>query len=949
MKIINLLFALLLLSFSVAQFPQRQNYVVTDSSRVDVPAINRAAEKLARDGIEPLLMLISAPIGDSYADVDAYLQGAMQHYDLATFQGMVDEGLLVLIGTSPLRREGDERPVYLRYGAKVAQKLDAMRRGTGRTQAEYLRENVLVPALREGDYTKAFTNTLQETGTILSSAPAAAPTNRSAEAATSQASGGGLPRWLILAIFGGIFFFVVGAIRNHPQEKRNEKAAKKRNAPAMPSQQGELQKLKSELSTLLIDLSGKGEMVDGHDAYLPHDPEQQTDFVLVQSLAALDRPEMVENLRARYGRMRDQLEQVEQQFSQVSNDEPASKNPAQMKLYTSRYQKMLEQARETETFTKELASTWEELNNEVEGVRQRVQQAESALESLEERYRRMLAPKPNKVSTFAELEGLLAHAKQLLAKDRPLQSVPELDAFENLLEERSQDLKDYPLLVQRLPKRLEQMDTALAAAKLRISEGAESFDKVDDFAESSWRDIRGNGSSAEQHLRDAHAQVSSAKYAHSAKDFLQASDDLRDAQEALGKVDANISAIETRLRDLQQARANAHALLRENRRDYAVLEHRAKADNVEDAVREVVLQVNTQLEYSEELADSYRPDWTEVLQQAQAVDKLMDEADKALAEARDKQATLQRRMQSEREEARIALDRISHYVRVHPELNEDEVERLSEQAELSFVQAEGLEHEVERAISLYDQAEQDAKRAYQSAEALQQRLVKLQRDMQQQLEQASRKWQEASRLVQGNRAARHLRSNLESLERSLPVESEWRRAGTQGLVSYLEHMRRLNHELDTLLRQARQLNSRSGANLPTGLPRHNRPSPRVQIPIPTGGGMGGTARAGHTGSVLGGVLGGVLNEVIRDAMQPSPANRRNSSSAPRSRQPRSPQPRRQSHRRNNTITMSNLPSRPNRPIQIGTASARRNASDGGGVSKGGWKPSSSGGVSKGGW
>jgi hypothetical protein len=190
---------------------------------------------------------------------------------------------------------------------------------------------------------------------------------------------------------------------------------------------------------------------------------------------------------------------------------------------------------------------------------------------------------------------------------------------------------------ERLP-RVEQAGEQLAT---QITAGRQTFDQVDEFAESTWSDIRGNGSEAEAAAARARAlwQRATQRNSMDAQDFLGAKEDLDAAEEQLTYARSLIDTITQRLKDLETARDAARQEIAAAQADiekgWSYIH--SNDPDIGKVPEEALTKATAQLEQATVELTQARPNWLMIVKQAQEANRLADEA---LAEARGEVETM---------------------------------------------------------------------------------------------------------------------------------------------------------------------------------------------------------------------------------------------------------------------------------------------------------------------
>jgi hypothetical protein len=204
-------------------------------------------------------------------------------------------------------------------------------------------------------------------------------------------------------------------------------------------------------------------------------------------------------------------------------------------------------------------------------------------------------------------------------------------------------------------QRLSDLESRAQGMDAAIERGATAFDQVDDFAESTWNDIRGNGSSAEAaaHKGRQHLLAARQRNTMERQQFEQASAALDAAERAFDRALSLVQAIEQRLSELQEARDTAHDELRAAAADIAqgrefVRKHDPDIGKVPERTLD---EAQEALEQAQAQAAKPQPDWLELVRSAQRANALADEA---LAQARSEVETANKLRQSVRRAAQTA-------------------------------------------------------------------------------------------------------------------------------------------------------------------------------------------------------------------------------------------------------------------------------------------------------
>lgn len=288
-----------------------------------------------------------------------------------------------------------------------------------------------------------------------------------------------------------------------------------------------------------------------------------------------------------------------------------------------------------------------------------------------------------------------------------------------------------------LAERIAQAAAGLQAGEEAAGRAADLFERIDDFAEANWADIRGNGSEAEESL-DAAAELLGRTVGAPPDAFGQDAAagcmaSLERVFDELVRAQALVEAIGERLANLEQAKAESARQLATVEQDIAAARAwiaQADVDPDVDAAPAAALdRAAGVLAEARAAMAGPTPDWLAILRQIQAADQA---ADAALALARDQHEQLaarRRQVASARQAAEAAGDRMERFLEAHRgDVGAAAIERADQAREAlrAAREAEGRAEQLEdraRAAALqqaggaFDRAANEAAAAYDQAAA----------------------------------------------------------------------------------------------------------------------------------------------------------------------------------------------------------------------------------------
>lgn len=314
--------------------------------------------------------------------------------------------------------------------------------------------------------------------------------------------------------------------------------------------------------------------------------------------------------------------------------------------------------------------------------------------------------------------------------------------------------------------RLAEIEQRGLAAATQIAEGRRVFDIVDEFAESTWSDIRGNGSEAQTAADRAHEHWEQAgrRNTMEVQEFHQAKADLDAAAQELDYVSTLVEAILQRLRDLEQARDTARAILAEAERSIAVGWEFVRG-NDPDIGKEPEAKLRAaqeQLGAAQTEAAQPKPDWLRLVDSAQAADKLADEALVGARSEAEAMAKLRAQAVQTQQLATAEVKKIVSFVGVHGDdispANKRAIDGVQASVQRAYEllrSAESLEESrrraaLEQAYAAYKELQQQSAQVYQAAYADFQRLEQLRSELNSELSRARGALAEAEQLVQAS-------------------------------------------------------------------------------------------------------------------------------------------------------------------------------------------------------
>ncbi len=398
-------------------------------------------------------------------------------------------------------------------------------------------------------------------------------------------------------------------------------------------------------------------------------------------------------------------------------------------------------------------------------------------------------------AALAASETALGAAADALQTSGPAAAEAHLNEAQELLERGIALGSGAPALRAENERRLAEIEARGRQAADLIAEGRRTFDIVDEFAESTWNDIRGNGSEAQAAADRAqrHWELARRGNTMEEQDFVAARENLDAASQELDYVAQLIDAIITRLRDLEAARDSARGLLEEAERSLIAGREfvRANDPDVGKAPEALLDRSAELLAIAKAEVGKPKPDWLKLAAAATEADRLADEALAGARSEAEAMAHLRHQVEKLRPLVSGEVSKVAKFVNVRgadikpATLREVKalVQRF-EQAQALDQRAAEVEEEARRkalegALAAYAALQSEAQQVYATAYADAQLLEKLRKELNRELADARSALEDAEELlkVAGGRAPRQARQSL-TIARSnfdkirLPISGE---------------------------------------------------------------------------------------------------------------------------------------------------------------------------------
>jgi len=356
------------------------------------------------------------------------------------------------------------------------------------------------------------------------------------------------------------------------------------------------------------------------------------------------------------------------------------------------------------------------------------------------------------MASFNTAEGLLRQAAAALPVVGPEGVASLLDQADKAREMGVLRGGGLPARYRANLERIENVKAAGEALAAFIDEGWRVFDIVDEFAESSWSDIRGNGSEAERAADEAQELWERAAERNSMErqEFIEASADLDAAEERIAYARALIEAIIKRLKDLEAARDAARDEIAAAEAD--IMQGRAFiAANDPDVGREpekLLARAESALAQARAEIGQERPDWLQIVRLAHEANHLADEALRGARSEVEAMNRLREQLKRMQQVATAEVQKIVQFVSVHPRDipvgAKDKINGLQINLQAAYAAAQSVDQKEEEAraaalrdaIERYTALEQQAASIYEEIRSHFQRLEAMRQRVRDEAERA---------------------------------------------------------------------------------------------------------------------------------------------------------------------------------------------------------------------
>ncbi|NJM08649.1 hypothetical protein HC891_24365, partial [Candidatus Gracilibacteria bacterium] len=363
--------------------------------------------------------------------------------------------------------------------------------------------------------------------------------------------------------------------------------------------------------------------------------------------------------------------------------------------------------------------------------------------------------------------------------------------------------RDLPQLVRQNDERIAALGPLGEELKAYIAQGRVAFDAVDEYAESTWSDIRGNGSEAQAAAERAyeHWQQAQQQNTMDEQEFPAAKGNLDAAENETAYARQLIDTIVQRLHDLETARSTARAEIEAAQSDIARgwAFVRANDADVGRVPEQKLQQAEQAFAAAQAEMQQGKPNWLTVVEQAQAANALADEALVGARSEAEIIEKLRKQVANVQQLATAEVKKIVSFVGLHEAdikpPSRQQIQLVQKQTQEAFgliQQSEASEDErrraaLEKAFAAYQALQKLASQVYAQAYADFQELEQLRTTVNSELARTRSAIESAeqmltmnrSMLPRSSRAEQRLRATRRSFDQiTLPIVGEERLRAT---------------------------------------------------------------------------------------------------------------------------------------------------------------------------
>ncbi len=385
------------------------------------------------------------------------------------------------------------------------------------------------------------------------------------------------------------------------------------------------------------------------------------------------------------------------------------------------YIKIAGDLREAQDHVADVEKRIAEAQRSMEEHSAKVAQVTSAIAAAEEMERRL----QGQGYRTRHVSELLAVAREALDRAQSSRSSKDYAAGLVAANEAGDGVERALKALDELPHMKEKYEGAVPALEARIEqtksavvEGRSVFDDLSqEYAESTWTSVKGNGTEAENRINWAGDALQESQNAAAASDWYRAVEMVEKGNGLLTEAASFMRSIHQLQKDLLAARRDASPEISAASGDIAkAWEYIGMHDeDVRESLEDDLREAEKRNELAKRELTLSRPDYFKVCELARQANTM---ADRVLVQARNEHDEAERqrvKVTSTRRDASAQVSIAREYIEDHVPVVKDEAKRSLKSAESSLREAERAQ-DLEATLSLLTMAEADGRKAYTQAQ-----------------------------------------------------------------------------------------------------------------------------------------------------------------------------------------------------------------------------------------
>ncbi len=412
-------------------------------------------------------------------------------------------------------------------------------------------------------------------------------------------------------------------------------------------------------------------------------------------------------------------------YSELAHSAGNPENPKlgvmELEHIEKEYLKIVADLREAKEAAKSVEDRIAAVQQAIDGYVVKVSEVNSAMEAVSVKEMGMQA----EGYKTSHVSSLLASGRESLNRAQELVSQKSYTEGRKFADQAGEHVQKASLALEELPRKKGEVDTAIPVLESRIPqvknaivEGRDIFDNIsNEYAESTWRSIRGNGTEAENRVNWATDALNDAREMAAESDWHGALEMVEKGNGLLDEADSLMKSIQQLEKDLLTARRDAPNEISAASADIArAWEYINRYDeDIRESLEDDLRAAEKKNEAAKAELTLTQPDHFKACELARQANEA---ADRVLVQARSEHEAAERlraKVASTRRDASAQLSIAREYIDDHSPVVKEEAKRTLKNAE-GYLREGERTSDLESRISLFTRAEADSKRAYSLAQ-----------------------------------------------------------------------------------------------------------------------------------------------------------------------------------------------------------------------------------------